>query len=53
MCIRDRVRFDTADVSVEEIISYTLQTVHVKDLNIKDVEIEEIIKQLYRREVSL
>ena len=48
-----KVRFDTADVSVEEIISYTLQTVHVKDLNIKDVEIEEIIKQLYRREVSL
>lgn len=56
-CERDnsmvKVRFDTAMVSVEDIISYTLQTVHVKDLNIKDVEIEEIIKQLYRREVSL
>lgn len=48
-----RVRFDTAEVSVEEVISYTLSTVHVKDLNIKDVEIEEIIKRLYRREVSL
>lgn len=48
-----KVRFDTAKVSVEEIISHTLETVHVKDLNIKDVEIEEIIKQLYRREVSL
>ena len=47
------VRFDTAKVSVEDIISYTLSTVHVKDLNIKDVEIEEIIKRLYRREVSL
>ncbi len=47
------VRFDTARVSVEDIISYTLSTVHVKDLNIKDVEIEEIIKRLYRREVSL
>lgn len=47
------VRFDTANVSVEDIISYTLSTVHVKDLNIKDVEIEEIIKRLYRREVSL
>ena len=47
------VRFDTAKVSVEDIISYTLSTVHVKDLNIKDVEIEEIIKKLYRREVSL
>ena len=48
-----KVRFSTAAVSVEDIISYTLSTVHVKDLNIKDVEIEEIIKQLYRREVSL
>ena len=48
-----KVRFDTAKVGVEEIISYTLSTVHIKDLNIKDVEIEEIIKQLYRREVSL
>ena len=48
-----KVRFDTAAVSVEDVISYTLSTVHVKDLSIKDVEIEEIIKQLYRREVSL
>lgn len=48
-----RVRFDTAKVSVENVVSYTLSTVHVKDLNIKDVEIEEIIKKLYRREVSL
>ena len=48
-----RVSFDTAKVSVEDIVSYTLSTVHVKDLNIKDVEIEKIIKRLYRREVSL
>lgn len=48
-----RVCFDTAAVSVEDVISYTLSTVHIKDLNIKDVEIEEIIKRLYRREVSL
>ena len=48
-----KVRFDTAAVSVENIISYTLSTVHVKDLNIKDVEIEEIIKKLYRREVRV
>jgi ABC-2 type transport system ATP-binding protein len=48
-----KVRFDTAAVSVEEIISYTLSTVHVKDLNIKDVEIEEIIKKLYKREVRV
>ena len=48
-----KVRFNTDQVSVEDMISYTLSTVHVKDLNIQDVEIEEIIKRLYRREVSL
>lgn len=47
------VRFSTSAVSVESVISYTLSTVHVKDLSIKDVEIEEIIKRLYRREVSV
>ena len=34
-------------------ISYTLQTVHVKDIEIRDVEIEEIIKRLYKREVAV
>ena len=47
------VRFNTAAVSVENVISYTLSTVHVKDLSIRGVEIEEIIKRLYRREVSV
>lgn len=47
------VRFNTAAVSVEDMMSYTLSAVHIKDLNIKDVEIEEIIKRLYRREVTL
>lgn len=47
------VRFNTAAVSVEDIISYTLSAVHVRDLSIKGVEIEEIIKRLYRREVSV
>lgn len=47
------VKFNTDKVSVEEIISYTLATVHVKDMQITDVEIEDIIKRLYRREVSV
>ncbi len=42
------VKFCADKVSVEQIISYTLETVHVKDMQIKDVEIEEIIKRLYR-----
>ena len=48
-----KVRFSTSAVSVEDVITYTLSTIHVKDLNIKDVEIEEIIKRLYKREVSV
>ena len=48
-----KVRFNTSALSVEDVISYTLGTIHVKDLTIKDVEIEEIIKRLYGREVSL
>ena len=48
-----KVRFNTSAVSVEDVISYTLGTIHVKDLSIRGVEIEEIIKRMYRREVSL
>ena len=48
-----KVRFNALAVSVEDVIAYTLSTVHVNDLNIKDVEIEEIIKRLYLREVSV
>ena len=48
-----KVRFNMNAVSVESVISYTLSVVHVKDLSIKDAEIEEIIKRLYRREVSV
>ena len=54
---RDRsavtVRFCVDRVSVEDMISYTLSAVHVKDMQIKDVEIEQIIKRLYLREVSV
>lgn len=46
------VRFCTDRASVEEMISYTLSVVHVKDMQIRDVEIEEIIKRMYRREVD-
>ena len=47
------VKFNSALVSVEDIIAYTLQCVHVKDIEIKDVPIEEIIKRLYKREVGI
>lgn len=50
---RVAVRFNAALLGAEDIISYTLSKVHVKDMGIKDVEIEDIIKRLYKREVSV
>ena len=47
------VKFCADKVGIDEIIAYTLSTVHIKDLQVKDVEIEEIIKRLYRREVDV
>ena len=47
------VKFNSSQVSVEDMISYTLGSVHVKDIEIRDVEIEEIIKRLYKREVDV
>ncbi|MBE6825077.1 MAG: ATP-binding cassette domain-containing protein [Ruminococcaceae bacterium] len=47
------VRFNCDAVSVEEMLSYTLSKVHVKDINLKDADIEEIIRRIYRQEVSM
>ena len=47
------VRFDSDAVSVENMLSYTLSKVHVKDINLKDADIEEIIRRIYRQEVSM
>ena len=41
------VRFNSDTVSVEDMLSYTLKRVHVKDINVKDADIEEIIRRLY------
>lgn len=42
-----KVRFNSDVVSVEKMLSYTLSKVHVKDINVKDADIEEIIRRLY------
>ena len=42
-----KVRFNSDKVSVEDMLSYTLSKVHVKDINVKDADIEEIIRRLY------
>ncbi len=43
-----KVRFNSAAVPVSEMAAYTLDTVKVKDISVKDADIEEIIRQLYQ-----
>ena len=47
------VRFNSDKVSVEKILNYTLSRTHVKDINVSDADIEEIIKGIYRSEVKV
>ncbi len=47
------VRFNCDVIPVEKILQYTLSKVHVKDINVKDADIEEIIRRVYRQEVSI
>ncbi len=42
------VGFNTDKISVEQMLNYTLGTLHVKDINVKDADIEEIIRRLYK-----
>lgn len=46
-----KVRFNSAAVPVSDMLSYTLQKAEVTDMNVKDADIEEIIRRLYNREV--
>lgn len=43
-----KIRFNTDIASVEEMLSFTLSKVHVKDISVKDADIEEIIRRLYK-----
>ena len=42
-----KVRFNSSVVAVSDIVSYTLETVKVSDISVKDADIEEIIRRLY------
>ena len=45
------VNFNTDKIPVEHMLNYTLGKTHVKDVNLKDADIEEIIRRLYKGEV--
>ncbi|MBQ1412577.1 MAG: ATP-binding cassette domain-containing protein [Clostridia bacterium] len=44
------VGFNTDKISVEQMLNYTLGTIHVKDITVRDADIEEIIRRLYKGE---
>ena len=43
-----KVRFNSSVVPVSELLFYTLNTVRVNDISVKDADIEEIIGRLYQ-----
>lgn len=43
-----KVRFNSSAVPVSDMVSYTLDTVKVSDISVKDADIEEIIRRLYQ-----
>jgi ABC-2 type transport system ATP-binding protein len=45
------VRFNSAIVPVSQMLSYTLQKINITDISVKDADIEEIIRRLYKQEV--
>lgn len=45
------VRFNSSIAPVSEMLSYTLNSISVKDISVKDADIEEIIRRLYKQEV--
>lgn len=45
------VRFNSDKASVQDILKYTLAEIDVRDINLKDADIEEIIRRLYKEGV--
>lgn len=47
-----KIRFNSSIVPVSDMLSYTLSKINVKDINVKDADIEEIIRRLYKEGVD-
>ena len=47
-----KVRFNSSKIAVADMLSHTLSRVNVKDINVKDADIEEIIRRLYKEGVA-
>ena len=46
------VRFNSNEIAVPDILGHTLANINVKDINVKDADIEEIIRRLYKEGVA-
>ena len=46
------VRFNSSVAPISDVLGYTLQRVKVSDINVKDADIEEIIRRLYKQGVE-
>lgn len=45
------VRFNSSVVPVSEMLKYTLQKIDINDISVKDADIEEIVRRLYKQGV--
>lgn len=43
------VRFNSSVVPVSEMLKYTLQKIDINDISVKDADIEEIVRRLYKQ----
>jgi len=48
-----RLRFNTEVCSLPQMLAIILQAVKVKDISVQDVDIEEILRRVYQRQVAL
>lgn len=47
------LKFNSAKASIPDMLDYILKTAGVRDIAVKDADIEEIIRRIYRSEVNL
>lgn len=47
------VKFNAAKIPVADILQYTLANIKVQDITVKDVDVEDIIRRIYKSGVSI
>ena len=44
------VRFDALKVNFEKVMNHILQHIHMKDMKLKEISIEEVVREIYKKE---